>query len=130
MAVCVRELWRRSLGVSLSRYPPWLAQMAAGNLRLPGEGILIGDKYYSGVLLSLENCILPAEQLCRTPSTEHGLSSETEEQLRIRGCEMIQAAGILLRLPQVEIAHLNPKKIPPFNVYVLWERIVLKPLSL
>lgn len=78
--------------------------MAAGDLRLPGEGMLIGDKYYSGVMLSLENCILPAEQLCRTPSTEHGLSLETEEQLRIRGCEMIQAAGILLRLPQVAMA--------------------------
>ncbi|XP_031423973.1 cyclin-L2 isoform X2 [Clupea harengus] len=78
--------------------------MAAGDLRLPGEGILIRDKFYSGVMLTLENCILPAEQLCRTPSAEHGLSWETEEQLRIRGCERIQAAGILLRLPQVAMA--------------------------
>ncbi|XP_030633411.1 cyclin-L2-like [Chanos chanos] len=78
--------------------------MSAGDLRIPGEGILIGDKLYSAVLLTLENCILPLERLLRSPSSEHGLPSDTEEQLRIRGCEMIQAAGILLRLPQVAMA--------------------------
>ncbi|XP_048110807.1 cyclin-L2-like [Alosa alosa] len=78
--------------------------MAAGDMRLPGEGLLIKDKLYSGVMLTLENCLLPAEQLSQTPSAEHGLSGETEEQLRISGCERIQAAGILLRLPQVAMA--------------------------
>lgn len=91
-----------SLGLSSPLLPSPDHTMAAGDLRLPGEGILIKDKYYSGVKLTLENCILPAEQLSRTPSAEHGLSWETEEQLRIRGCERIQAAGILLRLPQVD----------------------------
>ncbi|KAM4612933.1 cyclin-L1-like [Polymixia lowei] len=78
--------------------------MAAGDLRIPGEGILIKDKLYSGVTLTLDYCQLPAERLQKSPSAEHGLSADTEEQLRMRGCEMIQAAGILLRLPQVAMA--------------------------
>ncbi|XP_071781993.1 cyclin-L2-like [Centroberyx gerrardi] len=78
--------------------------MAAGDLRIPGEGILIGDKMYSEVTLTLDYCQLPPERLQRSPSAEHGLSTDTEEQLRMRGCEMIQAAGILLRLPQVAMA--------------------------
>lgn len=75
--------------------------MAAGDLRIPGEGVLIGDKLYSGVKLTLDYCQVPAEQLQSSPSADHGLSSDTEEQLRMRGCELIQAAGILLKLPQV-----------------------------
>uniref|UniRef100_A0A8C7R882 Cyclin-L2 n=1 Tax=Oncorhynchus mykiss TaxID=8022 RepID=A0A8C7R882_ONCMY len=71
---------------------------------IPGEGILIGDKIYSGVTLTLDNCLLPLERLQQSPSAEHGLSADTEEQLRMRGCELIQAAGILLRLPQVAMA--------------------------
>ncbi|CDQ66800.1 unnamed protein product [Oncorhynchus mykiss] len=78
--------------------------MAAEDLRIPGEGILIGDKIYSGVTLTLDNCLLPLERLQQSPSAEHGLSADTEEQLRMRGCELIQAAGILLRLPQVAMA--------------------------
>ncbi|XP_067092727.1 cyclin-L1-like isoform X3 [Osmerus mordax] len=74
------------------------------DMRIPGEGILVGDKVYSGVTLTLDNCLLPPERLHKSPSAEHGLSPDTEEQLRIRGCEMIQAAGILLRLPQVAMA--------------------------
>uniref|UniRef100_A0A8C7R543 Cyclin-L1 n=1 Tax=Oncorhynchus mykiss TaxID=8022 RepID=A0A8C7R543_ONCMY len=74
------------------------------DLRIPGEGILIGDKIYSGVTLTLDNCLLPLERLQQSPSAEHGLSADTEEQLRMRGCELIQAAGILLRLPQVAMA--------------------------
>ncbi|KAM3877779.1 cyclin-L1-like [Diretmus argenteus] len=78
--------------------------MAAGDLRIPGEGILIGDKLYSKVSLTLDYCQLPPERLQNSPSAEHGLCADTEEQLRMRGCEMIQAAGILLRLPQVAMA--------------------------
>lgn len=80
--------------------------MAAEDLRIPGEGILIGDKIYSGVTLTLDNCLLPLERLQQSPSAEHGLSADTEEQLRMRGCELIQAAGILLRLPQVGNSYL------------------------
>ncbi|XP_019911428.3 cyclin-L1 isoform X2 [Esox lucius] len=78
--------------------------MAAADLRIPGEGILIGDKIYSGVSLTLDNCLLPSERLLQSPSAGHGLSADSEEQLRMRSCEMIQAAGILLRLPQVAMA--------------------------
>ncbi|KAG9353115.1 hypothetical protein JZ751_017691 [Albula glossodonta] len=81
--------------------------MAPGELRIPGEaeeGILIGDKRYSGVTLTLDNCLLSTERLERSPSAEQGLPPDTEEQLRTQGCELIQAAGILLRLPQVAMA--------------------------
>ncbi|KAM7310145.1 cyclin-L1 [Ixodes scapularis] len=56
------------------------------------------------VILLLENCILPPEKLVSTPSTVDGLDNETETDLRILGCELIQTSGILLRLPQVAMA--------------------------
>lgn len=73
-------------------------------LRLPGEGIMIGDQIYSRVSMTLDNCLLPPEKLQNSPSAEHGLTAVTEEQLRVQGCEMIQVAGILLKLPQVAMA--------------------------
>lgn len=74
---------------------------AAAGLILPGDGIVIAGKLYSGVALTLENCLLPPESVHCSPSRAHGLSARTEEQLRIRMCETIQNAGVLLRLPQV-----------------------------
>ena len=56
---------------------------------------------YGRVIISLENCLLPEERLRSTPSSLDGLDPETEMDLRILGCELIQTAGILLRLPQV-----------------------------
>ncbi|XP_070615240.1 cyclin-L2 isoform X2 [Erythrolamprus reginae] len=70
----------------------------------PPGAIRIGDRLYSGVLLTLENCLLPEETLRFTPSLSNGLDAETENQLRITGCELIQSAGILLRIPQVAMA--------------------------
>ncbi|CAJ0951757.1 unnamed protein product [Ranitomeya imitator] len=70
----------------------------------PAEGILIGDKMYSGVLISLENCLLPENKCALTPSIVDGLDADTETDLRCVGCELIQSAGILLRLPQVAMA--------------------------
>lgn len=68
----------------------------------PGShGVLIGDRLYSGVLITLENCLLPDDKLRFTPSMSSGLDTDTETDLRVVGCELIQAAGILLRLPQV-----------------------------
>lgn len=68
----------------------------------PGsQGMLIGDRLYSGVLITLENCLLPDDKLRFTPSMSSGLDTDTETDLRVVGCELIQAAGILLRLPQV-----------------------------
>lgn len=55
------------------------------------------------VLLTLSNVLLPKEKLTSTPSMIDGLDMETEVDLRIVGCEWIQTAGILLKLPQVRI---------------------------
>ncbi|XP_074831488.1 cyclin-L2 isoform X1 [Natator depressus] len=76
---------------------------AAGGAPGPGA-VLIGDRLYSGVLITLENCLLPDDALRFTPSMGSGLDPDTETQLRVTGCELIQAAGILLRLPQVAMA--------------------------
>ncbi|XP_048375035.1 cyclin-L2 isoform X1 [Sphaerodactylus townsendi] len=70
----------------------------------PPGAVRIGDRLYSGVLITLENCLLPDDALRFTPSMGSGLEAETEAQLRVTGCELIQAAGILLRLPQVAMA--------------------------
>lgn len=56
---------------------------------------------YCGVFLTLDNELLPEERLSPTPSMKDGLDAETEQDLRILGCEFIQTAGILLKLPQV-----------------------------
>ncbi|KAG8434355.1 hypothetical protein GDO86_012654 [Hymenochirus boettgeri] len=70
----------------------------------PSTGILIGDKMYSGVLICLENCLMAEERCALTPSIVDGLDMNTEIDLRCVGCELIQSAGILLRLPQVAMA--------------------------
>ncbi|KAF6032823.1 CCNL1 [Bugula neritina] len=59
---------------------------------------------FCGVFLTLENVLLPEEKLSPTPSMVDGLSAETEQDLRILGCEFIQTSGILLKLPQVAMA--------------------------
>ncbi|KAK9884355.1 hypothetical protein WA026_005305 [Henosepilachna vigintioctopunctata] len=61
-------------------------------------------KPYGKILLSLRNLLLPDEKLSPTPSQNDGLDVETETDLRIYGCELIQTAGILLKLPQVAMA--------------------------
>jgi len=48
--------------------------------------------------------LLPPERLSPTPSSQDGLKTEDENDLRILGCELIQTAGILLKLPQVAMA--------------------------
>lgn len=58
-------------------------------------------KPYGKVVLTLKNQLLPDDRLSVTPSQLDGLGSETEADLRIYGCELIQTAGILLKLPQV-----------------------------
>jgi cyclin L len=45
--------------------------------------------------------LLPQEILQAPPSKAHGVEWETEAQHRAWGCELIQEAGVLLRLPQV-----------------------------
>lgn len=64
------------------------------------------SQVYGKIVLSLENCLLPTEKLSKSPSVADGLDPETECDLRIIGCELIQTAGILLKLPQV--CHRTP----------------------
>lgn len=57
---------------------------------------------YGKIILTLENAIYSSEKLeGPTVSQADGLTRETELDLRILGCELIQTAGILLKLPQV-----------------------------
>ncbi|KAM9501114.1 cyclin-L1-like isoform 1-T1 [Clarias gariepinus] len=63
-----------------------------------------GDALYSGVLLAIDSSLVPEERRAETPSMRDGLELHTEAELRILGCELIQSAGILLRLPQVAMA--------------------------
>ena len=65
------------------------------------KSIMAAASEYSSVVLSLENTIYPQEKLLETPSQLDGLSKAIETNLRIIGCEYIQASGILLKLPQV-----------------------------
>lgn len=58
---------------------------------------------FCGVFLTLDNVLLPEEKLTPTPSMQDGLDTEIEQDLRILGCEFIQTAGILLKLPQVSL---------------------------
>jgi hypothetical protein len=59
------------------------------------------ERDFSKVILTLENVLIPDEKLSPTPSMQDGLDLETETDLRILGCELIQTSGILLKLPQV-----------------------------
>ena len=59
------------------------------------------ERDFSKVVLTLENVLIPDEKLSPTPSMQDGLDLETETDLRILGCELIQTSGILLKLPQV-----------------------------
>lgn len=62
---------------------------------------------FSRVIITLENIVIPDENLSPTPSMIDGLSEETEMDLRILGCELIQTAGILLKLPQVGFLNIS-----------------------
>ncbi|POM80914.1 Cyclin-L1 [Phytophthora palmivora] len=48
--------------------------------------------------------VLPASSLACSPSLEDGISPNIERLHRSFGCELIQEAGVLLRLPQVVMA--------------------------
>eukprot|EP00931_Biecheleriopsis_adriatica_P089891 TRINITY_DN63963_c0_g1_i1.p1 TRINITY_DN63963_c0_g1~~TRINITY_DN63963_c0_g1_i1.p1 ORF type:complete len:434 (-),score=93.79 TRINITY_DN63963_c0_g1_i1:34-1335(-) len=47
--------------------------------------------------------LVPAEVLERPPSREDGIDAATEDQLRRFGADLIQRAGVLLRLPQLTV---------------------------
>ena len=67
-------------------------------------------KEFSKTILTLDNCIIPKERLCNTPSSKDGMTRSTEVDIRIKGCECIQAAGVLLKLPQVSKLCLGKNK--------------------
>ena len=58
-------------------------------------------KEFGKILLTLDNCVVPRERLLNTPSAKDGMTKDVEIDIRIRGCECIQSAGLLLKLPQV-----------------------------
>ena len=58
-------------------------------------------KEFSSTKLTLYNCVIPEDRLRNTPSSKDGMCHDTEIDLRMKGCECIQSAGLLLKLPQV-----------------------------
>ncbi|TPX39511.1 hypothetical protein SeMB42_g06348 [Synchytrium endobioticum] len=56
------------------------------------------------VSLSLQNTVASYEQLLQTPSQRDAITTDFEMQVRAFGCELIESAGILLKLPQVAIS--------------------------
>ena len=50
------------------------------------------------VMADLVNPLATPSQLACTPSMADGLPWEVEEELRIFGCQLIQSAGVLLKL--------------------------------
>jgi hypothetical protein len=70
------------------------------NIKLP-------PRTYGKIVLTLENVLLDIKKLDEiSPSQVDGLDKETETDLRILGCELIQTAGYLLKLPQVKDLNL------------------------
>jgi len=67
---------------------------------------------YGNVVLTLSNVLLPLEKLYPnpTPSTSEGLPWDAEYDLRLIGCELIQTACLLLKLPQVNFNILEKNR--------------------
>lgn len=102
--------------------PPAAAPAAAPAPPPPtAPGILIGDRLYSEVSLTIDHSLIPEERLSPTPSMQDGLDLQCETDLRILGCELIQAAGILLRLPQVRPRARRPRSRAGRS-FVRWAR--------
>ncbi|KAK9084827.1 hypothetical protein Sjap_025238 [Stephania japonica] len=56
------------------------------------------------IYTAIDTFYLTDEQLKDSPSRKDDIDAETEAQLRIYGCDLIQESGILLRLPQAVMA--------------------------
>ena len=61
-------------------------------------------RLYSRVDISADKWLLSQDQLRNSPSQKDGLDEQTELELRYLGCELIQAAAVLLKLSQVAAA--------------------------
>ena len=57
-------------------------------------------KQFGKIVLDISNSVIPLDKLNPTPSSRDGLDEEAESQVRSLGCDLIQIAGKLLRLPQ------------------------------
>ena len=62
------------------------------------------EEKFGAVVLTISNSVLPMEKLSPTPSSRDGMSQAVEDDLRNLGCDLIQTAGKLLKLPQVAMA--------------------------
>lgn len=62
--------------------------------------IMEAVKQFDRIVLS-SDVIVPIERLLNTPSQKDGMSRDLEVDLRVTGCDYIQSAGLLLKLPQV-----------------------------
>ncbi|XP_021773017.1 cyclin-L1-1-like isoform X2 [Chenopodium quinoa] len=56
------------------------------------------------IYTAIDTFYLTEEQLTNSPSRKDAIDEETENTLRIYGCDLIQESGILLRLPQAVMA--------------------------
>ncbi|XP_022972921.1 cyclin-L1-1-like isoform X3 [Cucurbita maxima] len=56
------------------------------------------------IYTAIDTFYLTDEQLTNSPSRKNGIDEATETSLRIYGCDLIQEAGILLKLPQAVMA--------------------------
>lgn len=50
------------------------------------------------IYTAIDNFYLPEEQIKNSPSRKDGIDEATETTLKIYGCDLIQEAGILLKL--------------------------------
>lgn len=95
------------------------------------ETVTLPLQKYGRIVLTLDNVLIPPEKLNPSPSCSDGLDNETEFDLRVLGCEMIQTSGILLRLPQVSetlqvISSWNFLLIPMFLSSLFFLLIIMR----
>ena len=64
---------------------------------------MASKEQFGHIKLDISNSVLPYAKLVTTPSSNDGIPEDTEHQIRSLGCELIQLAGKLLKLPQVRI---------------------------
>jgi len=62
------------------------------------------EEKWGQVVLTISNSVMPLEKLSPTPSSLDGMTQAVEDDLRNLGCDLIQTAGKLLKLPQVAMA--------------------------
>ena len=78
---------------------------------------------FGHIRLDISNSVLPLEKLSATPSNKDGLNEEIEMQIRSLGCEMIQLAGKLLKLPQVRMLEKSLKAM--FCLTAMTHRVII-----